>query len=37
MDVKDHTEQIQYFTQNNKWMVSMPSAAYEHSNISLYY
>lgn len=34
MDVKDHTEQIQYFTQNNKWMVSMPSPAY---NISLYY
>lgn len=37
MDVKDHTEQIQYFTQKNKWMVSMLSPAYEHSNISLYY
>lgn len=36
MDVKDHTEQIQYFTQNNKLMVSMLSPAYEHSNISLY-
>lgn len=33
MDVKDHTEQIQYFTQNKEWMILLPSPAYEPSNI----
>lgn len=33
MDVKDHTKQIQYFTQNKEWMILLPSPAYEPSNI----
>lgn len=33
MDVKDHAEQIQYFTQNYKLMSFIPSPAYEQANI----
>lgn len=36
-DAKDHTKQIQRFTQNNEFMVLMPGPAYEHPNISFSY
>lgn len=37
MDVKDHTKQIQYFTQNKELMIRLPSPAYEHTNNCFYY
>lgn len=35
MDVKDHTQQIQYFTQSKEFMILLPSPAYEHTSIGL--
>lgn len=36
MDVKDHTKQIQYSTQNKEEMILLPSPAYEHTSICFY-
>lgn len=37
MNVKDHTKQIQYFTQNKELMILLPSPAYEHTSICFSY